>query len=173
MRHTDNDGFPEPCLPGSSSPKHTMGRDSGQFTEFHRQHDRSQDHAESAAGMSKMPIDRNELGRQTADARELLALLEMRRRVQPGIAERCVASRLALKPVTMPAAAVTSRAETVLQLNDLIRALDRRLPQVERSGELAIAEAALRLRLEACKRIEELEAEIAGRPSEDDRPATS
>ena len=76
-----------------------------------------------------------------------------------------------MKPVTTAAPTLVSLAETVVQLNDLIRALDRRLPQVQRSGESAIADAAVRLRLEARKRIDELEAEIAGRPSEDYRPA--
>lgn len=77
-----------------------------------------------------------------------------------------------MKSVTTAAPTLASLAETVVQLNDLIRALDRRLPQVQRSGESTIADAAERLRLEACKRIAELEAEIAGRPSEDYQPAT-
>jgi hypothetical protein len=66
-----------------------------------------------------------------------------------------------------------SLIDTIAQLKDLIVALDRRLPQVERSGELAIASAAVRLRTEAMKRIAELETEIADRPSHDDRSTPS
>lgn len=62
-------------------------------------------------------------------------------------------------------------ADTVCQLNELITAIDRRLPQVERAGESVIANAAVRLRLEAEKRITEIEVEIAGRRSLDRRPA--
>jgi hypothetical protein len=63
--------------------------------------------------------------------------------------------------------------DTVGQLNELITAIDRRLPQVQRSGEAAIANAAVRLRIEAEKRIGELEQEIASRRSLDRRPAAS
>jgi len=63
--------------------------------------------------------------------------------------------------------------DTVGQLNELISAIDRRLPQVQRSGEAAIANAAVRLRIEAEKRIRELEQEIASQRSIDRRPAAS
>lgn len=46
---------------------------------------------------------------------------------------------------------------TIRDLSELIDALDRRLPQVERSGEASIARAAARLKDEAIKRIAELE----------------
>jgi hypothetical protein len=52
-----------------------------------------------------------------------------------------------------------SRAQTVRELHELIAALDRRVPQVQRLGELAIARAAAALRTEALTRIEELERE--------------
>jgi hypothetical protein len=68
---------------------------------------------------------------------------------------------------------VASLIDTVHQLKDLIVALDRRLPQVERSGEVAIATAAVRLKTEAMKRIAELEIEIAARPSDDGRTTHS
>ena len=45
----------------------------------------------------------------------------------------------------------------VRELRELIAALDRRVPQVERIGEVAIARAAAVLKSEALKRIEELE----------------
>jgi hypothetical protein len=63
--------------------------------------------------------------------------------------------------------------DTVGQLNELISAIDRRLPQVQRAGEAAIANAAVRLRIEAEKRIGELEQEIASQRSIDRRPAAS
>jgi hypothetical protein len=50
------------------------------------------------------------------------------------------------------------RARTLHELYELVEALDRRVPQVERAGELAIAGAAATLRAEAVKRIAELEA---------------
>jgi len=42
-------------------------------------------------------------------------------------------------------------------LHELIAALDRRVPQVHRIGEVGIARAAAALRLEALRRIQELE----------------
>ena len=53
------------------------------------------------------------------------------------------------------------RVTTIRELRELIVALDRRVPQVERVGELEIARAATGLRLEALRRIEELEREMA------------
>jgi hypothetical protein len=50
-----------------------------------------------------------------------------------------------------------STAQTVRELLELIAALDRRVPHVERVGEIAIAQAASALKREALKRIEELE----------------
>ena len=61
---------------------------------------------------------------------------------------------------------------TRAQLSELIAAIDRRLPQVERSGEQVIVNAAVRLRMEAEKRIAELDGEIASRKSENPRPAS-
>lgn len=75
-------------------------------------------------------------------------------------------------------AAMTTRTPTSTlnatraQLAELIAAIDRRLPQVQRSGETMIVKAAVRLRTEAEKRIAELDSEIAGRKSENSRPAT-
>jgi hypothetical protein len=50
-------------------------------------------------------------------------------------------------------------AQTVQDLYELIAALDRRVPHVERIGEISIARAASALKLEALKRIEQLERE--------------
>ena len=55
--------------------------------------------------------------------------------------------------------AASSPAQTVRELLELIAALDRRVPHVERVGEISIARAASALKLEALKRIEELERE--------------
>src|SRR4029077_20296642 len=54
----------------------------------------------------------------------------------------------------------TAARRRVLQhLRDLIEALDRRVPQVERAGEVTIAREASDLRAMALKRVAELEAE--------------
>lgn len=48
-------------------------------------------------------------------------------------------------------------AQTVRELHELIAALDRRVPHMERVGETSIARVAALLKSEALKRIEELE----------------
>jgi len=53
----------------------------------------------------------------------------------------------------------TPRAQKVRELYELVAALDRRVPQVERVGEDSIARAAAALRTEALQRIEALERE--------------
>lgn len=50
-----------------------------------------------------------------------------------------------------------TRTRAVRELLELIAALDRRMPQVERAGEAAIASDAAALKARALKRIEELE----------------
>lgn len=55
-------------------------------------------------------------------------------------------------------------ARTVRELYELIAALDRRVPQVQRVGEVSIARAAAALRVEALKRIQELERDTADDP---------
>ena len=57
--------------------------------------------------------------------------------------------------------AVASRAHVVNELRELIAALDRRVPQVTRVGEVAIAKAALALRDEALQRLDALALEAA------------
>ena len=54
--------------------------------------------------------------------------------------------------------AVTT-TEAIRELLELIAALDRRVPRVERAGEAAIARDAAELKIRAMKRIEELERE--------------
>jgi len=53
--------------------------------------------------------------------------------------------------------AASTRAQIVRELDELIAALDRRVPHVERVGEISIARAAAALKSEALKRIEELD----------------
>ena len=66
-------------------------------------------------------------------------------------------------------AAASSPAQTVRELLELIAALDRRVPQVERVGEISIARAASALKLEALKRIEETERESSPSSSPESR----
>lgn len=49
----------------------------------------------------------------------------------------------------------------VRELQELIAALDRRVPQVQRAGEVSIAREAAALKARALKRIEDLEREAA------------
>ena len=58
------------------------------------------------------------------------------------------------------------KSVVVRELLELIEALDRRLPQVQRVGEASIARDAAALKARALKRIEELERE---RPRADSR----
>jgi ABC-type transporter Mla subunit MlaD len=53
-----------------------------------------------------------------------------------------------------------SLADTLDHLNELISALDRRMPQVQRAGEASIASAAAQLRSEAIRRIGEIQRQI-------------
>jgi hypothetical protein len=51
------------------------------------------------------------------------------------------------------------RTRTLRQLRELIAALDRRVPQIEDTGEIVIARDAAALRKKAMQRIAELESE--------------
>ena len=51
------------------------------------------------------------------------------------------------------------RKRALRHLQELIAALDRRVPHIERDGEIAIADAAATLREKALARLAELEAE--------------
>jgi len=56
--------------------------------------------------------------------------------------------------------AQSGRAQIIRELYELIAALDRRVPQVERVGETSIARAAAALKSDALKRIEDLERDV-------------
>lgn len=64
----------------------------------------------------------------------------------------------------------TTNARTVRELQELIAALDRRVPQVRRVGETSIARAAGQLRAAAVRRIEELEERLSSGDVRDDVP---
>ena len=78
----------------------------------------------------------------------------------PGL-RRSLEPQLAAERPAKVVAAVNTRSRdvhTVIRdLMELIEAIDRRLPQVQRDGEAAIANAALRLRIAATNRIAELQ----------------
>ena len=57
----------------------------------------------------------------------------------------------------------TDRDRAVAALRELVEALDRRVPQVERLGEARIAREAAALRKEAAERIEQLEPPVRER----------
>lgn len=116
-----------------------------------------------------MPLDGDELRGEAADLTELLALHGLRRGLESEPAHP-------LGPEVVAAVtreAMVATRTTIVQLSELIAAIDRRLPQVERAGEAAIANAAMRLRTEAAKRIVELEVEAAGRELTNPRPVTN
>ncbi len=61
-----------------------------------------------------------------------------------------------------------ARSELARELEELVAALDRRVPRVERAGEGAIARDAAALREKALTRLTELEDEASARPDSDD-----
>jgi hypothetical protein len=116
--------------------------------------------------VSEVRIEKHELGGEASDAAKLLALPRMRPGLEPQPADertRLVAAMTAARDLEA----------TLIQLVELIEAIDRRLPQVERAGESAIADAAERLRIEATKRVAEIELELADRESKDARPGVA
>ena len=67
------------------------------------------------------------------------------------------------KRTTRRTPAPTRTTQAIRDLQELIAAIDRRVPKVERSGEAAIARAATALRDEATRRIADLEREATSR----------
>ena len=63
--------------------------------------------------------------------------------------------------------------ELVQELRELIAALDRRVPRVERAGESAIARDAAKLRATAVNRLNELTAQSGPEKAAPPRPAES
>ena len=116
-----------------------------------------------------MPFDGDELRGETADITKLLALHGLRRGLE---SEPAYELRTKVVAEVTPEDLVETRT-TIVQLVELIAAIDRRLPQVQRAGEAVIANAALHLKTEAAKRIVELEAEVAGREFTNPQPVTT
>ena len=109
-----------------------------------------------AAVVSILHFDINRVDRQESRREQLLALFSLRRGVESGSSHKRPSTAVpTMMPRTTPAE--SSCAQMVRELRELIAALDRRVPQVERVGEVAIARAAAVLKSEALKRIEELE----------------
>jgi hypothetical protein len=57
----------------------------------------------------------------------------------------------------MSSALTSERGEVLRELHELLDALDRRVPRMERAGEVEIADAAAALRAKALARIREIE----------------
>ncbi len=68
-------------------------------------------------------------------------------------------SRRKTQQAALGADVALNRRRLIPELRELIAALDRRVPQVERAGEVSIAREAAALRDKAVQRIAELEAE--------------
>jgi hypothetical protein len=112
-----------------------------------------------AAIVSVLHVNITHIHRQGSGREQLLALFTVRRGLESGSSNGSAGRAVATMTDTTGAA--SSRARTVRELNELIAALDRRVPHVERVGEISIARTASALRSEALKRIEELELEAA------------
>jgi hypothetical protein len=119
--------------------------------------------------VSEVPIDGDELRGEAADVTKLLALHGLRRGLESEPAVQLGAEVVA----KMTRDELVETKTTIVQLSELIAAIDRRLPQVQRAGEAAIANAAMHLKSEAAKRIVELKAEVAGREFTNPQPATT
>jgi hypothetical protein len=87
-----------------------------------------------------------------------LALFWVRRGLESSSSQFRVDTAVATMTARM-ATKDSAHAQTIRELNELIAALDRRVPHVERVGEISIARAASALKREALKRIEELQRE--------------
>ena len=98
--------------------------------------------------MSGLPIVVDRHDGEDPRRRQLLAVHELRRGLEQ-FAASCTAVWRAL--VTL------MQSELIRELQELIAALDRRLPQLSRAGEAAIARDAAALKDEALKRLTELE----------------
>lgn len=106
--------------------------------------------------LSVLQVGSHRVDGETRDRQQLLALRRLRRGLEPSATHGRYDQTVA--PMTERAIAKDPGcAATVRRLQELIAALDRRVPQVERAGEAAIARAAAALRAEAVKRIRELE----------------
>jgi hypothetical protein len=102
--------------------------------------------------VSGLPIVVDRDDRKDSRCRQLLEVHELRRSVERLAVtdEAAWGARMAMTPTRL-----------VCELVELIAALDRRVPHVEREGETSIARDAAALKARALKRIAELEYEAA------------
>ena len=112
-----------------------------------------------AAGVSILRIDHDCVEVQEPGRGQLLAVFAVRRNLESRPAGRfCAAVAMMIEAI---AEREIDRAQIVRELHELIAALDRRVPQVHRVGEAAIARMAAELRDQALHRIDALESELA------------
>ena len=97
--------------------------------------------------MPGMPVEGDRDEGQSSRRRQLLALRRLRRGVE----------RIEARPRTWSHSVALTTAERRRELQELIAALDRRVPHIERAGEAAIARDAAALRNQAMQRLAELE----------------
>jgi hypothetical protein len=97
--------------------------------------------------------------RAEARREHVLAVLRLRRRLEPLSTGKRAARRSAM---------AMNASELTRELQDLIAALDRRVPRVERAGEAAIARDAATLRAKAADRLAELGTTAAVAPESAD-----
>jgi hypothetical protein len=109
--------------------------------------------------VSRLSLAFGHLRQQERRCQQLLALSRLRADVVSGASEQ--QRRPAVAAMSGLARRETARERTLRELQELIAALDRRVPRIERTGEVAIAQASAELRTAAMKRTEELEREIA------------
>lgn len=102
-----------------------------------------------------MPVDIHRHHDSESRFQLVLAMHEVRGRMER-VAVPDGSIRNASKTMT-----TITRSDLVRELRELIAALDRRVPQVERAGEVSIARDAAALKARALKRIEDLEREPA------------
>jgi hypothetical protein len=98
--------------------------------------------------VSDLPVGIDRHGGEEPGSQQLLALYSLRRDL-----ERFAAQDTAVRGTGV----ALGRRQLVRELHELIAALDRRVPQVERAGEASIARDAAALKARALKRIAELE----------------
>ena len=108
--------------------------------------------------MPEMPVEEFDHGGKTPDREQLLALPAMRRSVESSPAVGA-ASMVAAVSARSPDG-VAAQATIVRELGELIKAIDRRLPHIERAGEEEIEQTARKLRSDAVARIAEIEREV-------------
>jgi hypothetical protein len=107
--------------------------------------------------MSVLRISIDRVHRQDSRRQQqLLALFALRRDLESRSSNGAGGAAVAIV-MEQPTTKHVDHARTIRELRELIAALDRRVPRVERVGEMSIAQAAAELKSEALKRIEELQ----------------